>query len=145
MRNLFFAIAVLFYSVSINAQMNFRVYSFSYMQESNPNHENRITSYSKKVISNEDFKYRTFLRESKKSTEKYHIGEQQFSKKELTKLLRNCARKSGDSKEFKQYLIDENPEFSTYFSDSHTPNLYTKFKKGTLNQYVIDLINDWEN
>ncbi len=82
------------------------------------------------------------MRESRKSNEKFQIGLQNLSKKELTKLFRNCARKSKNTKEFKEYLLDSNPEFLNYFSDSDTPGLYSKFKKGTLNQYVTDLMND---
>ncbi|CAM4013055.1 hypothetical protein [Gillisia hiemivivida] len=143
MKNLFLTIAIVLYSVSITAQMNFRAYKFTYKEAIETVPENRITSYSTKVISNENFKYRAFLRESRKSNEKFQIGLQNLSKKELTKLLRNCARKSKNPEEFKDYLLDSNPEFSNYFSDSHTPVLYSKFNKGTLNQYVTDLMDDW--
>ncbi len=143
MKNLFLTIAIVLYSVSITAQMKFRAYSLSYKKGIESVPENRITSYSTKVISNENFKYRAFLRESRQSNEKFQIGQQHMSEKELTKLLRNCARKSNNPEEFKEYLMDSNPEFSNYFSDKQTQALYSKFKKGTLKQYVTDLINDW--
>lgn len=145
MKNLLLTIVIVLYSVSISAQKSFRIYNIPAEEELESLPDNIFTKYSTKVISNKDFKYRTFLREAKKSNENYQIGNQQLSKKELTKLLRKSARKSGDSEEFQQYLLNINPEFSNCFSDSHTPKLFKKFKKGTLNQYIIDLIDDWTN
>lgn len=145
MKNIFLTIVIVLYSVSITAQKSFRNYNSIEEKELDSLPDNPFNKFCIKVISNEDFKYRTFLRETRRSDVNYQIGEQQLSKKELTKLLRKCARKSGNSEEFKQYLIEINPEFSTYFSDGHTPKLYEKFRKGTLNQYIIDLIDDWSN
>tara|TARA_R100000935_G_C2819770_1_gene159145 strand:- start:398 stop:835 length:438 start_codon:yes stop_codon:yes gene_type:complete len=145
MKNLLLTITILLYYLSSSAQMDFSIYDFSVEKEIPSIHQIRITNYSNKVISDENFSYRIFLKESRRSGEKYNIGEQQLNKKDLTKLLRKFARKSGDEKEFKQYLIRENPEFINYFSDNHTPTLYTKFKKGTLNNYIVELIQDWRN
>lgn len=145
MKHILLTIVIVLYSVSITAQKSFRNYSVYEEKELDTLTDNPFNKFCTKVISDEDFKYRTFLRETKKSKVNYQIGEQQLSEKELTKLLRKCARKSGNSDEFKRYLIAINPEFSTYFSDGHTPKLYEKFRKGTLNQYIIDLIEDWSN
>ncbi|WP_155827810.1 hypothetical protein [Gillisia sp. JM1] len=56
MKNLFLTIAIVLYSVSITAQMNFRAYNFSYEKGIEALPENIITSYSTKVISKENFK-----------------------------------------------------------------------------------------
>jgi hypothetical protein len=71
------------------------------------------------------------------------IGQQTFSKKEFTKLLREGAVKSASLREFEDFLNNTNPLLTSNLSNPEIQILYQKFRQGSLNKYIDDLANSW--
>jgi len=144
MNNLYITLTLILYSISTTAQMDYRSYENLRSDEQALSVDNPIISYTADVLSEENFKYRSFLRSAKESKDTYLIGEENFSKADLTKLLRRTAKRSANSSEFNLNLTNRNAGLTAYFSQSQTDSLYRKFKKATVNMYMVNLANNWD-
>ena len=144
MKNLYITLTLILYSISTTAQMDYRSYENLRSDEQALSVDNTTISYTADVLSAENFSYRSFLRSAKESKVNYLIGKESFSKADLTKLLRRTAKRSANSSEFNLNLTNRNPGLTAYFSQRQTDSLYKKFKKATVNQYMVNLANNWD-
>lgn len=143
MKTLFLTLALVVFSVSITAQDYTRVSNTSLKTEPSTAHIYPPSKFTTDVMAKERFKYRDFVSKSRKSDENFQIGQKIYTKKQLAQLLRKKARKSVNQNQFIQFMIDENPQFASYFSNEEMVSLYQKFREGTFNKYVNDLASDF--
>ncbi len=143
MKTLFLTLALVVFSVSITAQGYTKISNTSLKTEPSIAQINSSSNFTMDVLAKERFKYRDFLSKSRKSKENFQIGRKSYTKKQLVQLLRKNARKSVNQNEFNQFMIDENPQFTSYFSKEEMVLLYQKFREGTLNKYVDELASDF--
>jgi hypothetical protein len=141
MKNLILTFTLLAYSVSLSAQ-DYAV-ALNSDSRSASKIEKGLNQFTSDILLNEEFKYRDFLRQSKTSKANFHSNGKTFTKKELTKLLRKSARSSGTYKEFQELLENTYPKFLRVLSDDEMHLLYERFRKGTFNAYIQNLIENW--
>ena len=145
MKTTFITLVLIVISVSLQAQTYTVAYHGTAKMERSKSSYNPLSGFTGKIIEKENFNYREFLREAKQSEKFYKIDNEVFTGRELIRLLRKAARKSGNPTDFKEFLKKENPSFKNYFSDKDSQLLYKKFRKGTFNKYVQDLADSWDN
>ena len=141
MKNLILTFTLLAYSVSLTAQ-DYAV-AFNSNSRSASKIEKGLNQFTSDILSNEEFKYREFLKKSKSSKVNFHLSGKTFTKQELTKLLRKSVRKAGDYKEFQQFFENTHPQFMRVLTDEEIHLLYERFRKGTFNSYIQDLAENW--
>ncbi|TVZ28044.1 hypothetical protein JM83_3131 [Gillisia sp. Hel_I_86] len=143
MKTLILTFTLLVNSVLLHAQ------DYAVVLTSNPRTAHKAANYSElthftsDVILNEEFKYRDFLKNSKKSKADFNFDGKTFTKMELTKTLRKAAITARDYKEFQKLLENNHPEFLSVLSIKEMHLLYEKFRKGSLNSYFQDLAENW--
>ncbi len=143
MKTLFLTFALIVFSVSITAQDYKKDLNSSLKNEPSVAQFNPLSDFTIDVITKEKFKYRDFVSKSRQSKDTYQIGQKVYSRIQLVELLRKNAKKSVDNVEFHKLLMQENPQFSSYFSNEEMVALYEKFRKGTIHKYVNDLASEW--
>mgnify|MGYP003109855567 FL=1 len=132
-------IALLLISISVIAQ-NFITVSNSIATDemvSSPSHQ--ISNFMVEVASENEFKYRNFLREAKNSEKIYEVGQDTFTKKELTKLLRRAAMKTNNLNEFKSFLATKNYSIANELSHQDMHSIFHLFRKNSFEKYLDDL------
>ncbi len=143
MKTLFLIIALVVFSVSITAQNYAKVSKTSIKTEPSFVQKNPSSTFTKDVLVKENFKYRDYLNNARKSDEIVQLGQKIYTTKQLAELLRKNAIKALDQKEFVQLLVKENFHFKKDFSNEELVLLYQKFREGSLKKYVEDLATDW--
>ncbi|SDR93550.1 hypothetical protein [Gramella sp. MAR_2010_147] len=145
MKTKFITLVLFVISFSLQAQTYTVAYHATPEMDRSKSYYNSLSDFTGKIIEKENFHYREFLRASKRSEKTYKIGNEIMTGRELTKLLRKSARKSGNSTDFRKLLENENPSFKNYLSDKDFQLLYKKFRKGTFNKYVQNLADNWKD
>lgn len=144
MKQIILIFTLIGFSVSSHAQTYTVAYNTVTTIEATSLRNTSVSSnFLKEIISQEDFKYRKYLKNSKDSERSYKIGHENYTKTELVKLLRKTAKRSGSTTEFKEILVRKNPSFRNYFSTSEVGILYEKFQEGTFNKYIQNLADNW--
>tara|TARA_R100000935_G_scaffold1772_3_gene5371 strand:- start:2130 stop:2549 length:420 start_codon:yes stop_codon:yes gene_type:complete len=139
MKNFILTFILLVYSVSLTAQD----YAVVLNAGSRIEKDSPLNKFTLDILSNKEFKYRDFLKQSKSSKVNFHLNGNTFTKTELTKLLRKSVRSAGSYKEFKPLFENTYPKFLRVLSDKDMTLLYEKFRKGTLNTYIQNLAEEW--
>jgi len=143
MRTLITTVALFLVTLSLHSQNYITVSSPTVQNEQVPSNIAPLSNFTNQVDSVDDFKYREFLKSAKKSDETFQLGNIEFTKTALTRLIRKGAVNSENLKEFSRYLDHRNPQFSTYLTNTEMIVLYQKFRKGSLDKYLDDLSNAW--
>ncbi len=143
MKTLFILIALVVFSTSITAQEYPKVSKTSLITEPSFAQNNPSSIFTKDVLEKENFKYRDFLNKSRKSEEIVQLGQKIYTIKQLGELLRKNSVKALNEREFVQLLVKDNNYFKKLFSNEELVLLYQKFREGSLNKYVDELVTDW--
>lgn len=143
MKTLYLTLAFLIFAASVNAQKYTMAYNDYSHKERAISNTSSLSNFKKDVISKEKFAYRDFLKQTKNNKNAIQVGQQTFTKKELTKLLRKSALKADNIEEFENLLNKDNPQFTNDFSNTELQLIYQKFREGSLHKYIDDLVSNW--
>ncbi len=143
MKNLILTFILLVYSVSLTAQDYAVVLNADSRNGAKIEKDSPLNKFTSDILSNKEFKYRDFLKQSKSSQLNFHLNGNTFTKTEFTKRLRKSARSAGSYKEFKQLLENTYSKFFRVLSDEEMHLLYERFRKGTFNAYIQNLAENW--
>ncbi len=143
MKNLILTFILLVYSVSLTAQDYAVVLNADSRNGAKIEKDSPLNKFTSDILSNKEFKYRDFLKQSKSSKVNFHLNGNTFTNTEFTKLLRKSARSAGSYKGFKQLLENTYPKFFRVLSDEEMHLLYQRFRKGTFNAYIQNLAENW--
>jgi|GEM_PF-5963874 len=139
MNYLYTTIALLLFSVSVTAQNFITVSNRVATPETISASFHQISSFIFEIESEENFKYRAFLKEAKYSKKTYHISQERYTKRELVKLFRKAAIKADDGKEFRLLLTAENFNIANELSQEDMQSIFHLFRKDSLEKYLDDL------
>ncbi|WP_010229702.1 hypothetical protein [Gillisia marina] len=143
MKTLVLTLTLLIYTVTLHSQdYAVSTKSKSKIEKSTTSYSS-LTQFTSEVISIENFKYRDYLKEAKKSNASYHLDGKIFTKVELTKLLRKNAISSESYEDFSKGIEKNYPQLKSVLSDEELQALYENFRKGALNTYIQNLTETW--
>lgn len=100
-----------------------------------------VSILATEIYETSNFDYRKFLKDAEELKERYRIGSETFTKKELIKLFRKGTRRSETVIEFETYLLNINPQFLKGISKRESVAIFNKFREGTLHAYLDSLPN----
>lgn len=139
MKNLITLFIFAFVSFSVHTQNVSTVSNNIVSTEINANDSDALKAFTLEIASQQDFKYRTFLKESKNSNQRFQVGKQLFTKTQLIKVLRKGAIRTENIGEFQNYLFNENGAIVKQFSKDQLHIIYHLFRKGSFEKYIDDL------
>lgn len=143
MKTLILTLALIISAAAVTAQ-NYAVVSNEYSQKQRAvSNYATLSNFTNDVMSKEKFVYRDFLRQSKNHKKMFKVGQKTFTKKGLTKLLREAAVKTENPNEFEVFLNQDNPLMTSGFTTTEMQLLYQKFRQGSLNKYIDNLVSNW--
>ncbi len=143
MKTLVLTLTLLIYTVTLHSQdYAVSTKSKSKIEKSTTSYSS-LTQFTSEVISIENFKYRDYLKEAKKSNANYHLNGRIFTKAELAKQLRKNAIASESYEEFNKVIRNDYPQLKSVLSDEELHVLYENFRKRSLNTYIQNLTETW--
>ena len=139
MKNLITLFIFAFVSFSVHTQNVSTVSNNIVSTEINANDADALKAFTLEIASQQDFKYRTFLKESKNYNQRFQVGKQLLTKTQLIKVLRKGAIRTENIGEFQNYLLNENGAIAKQFSKDQLHIVYHLFRKGSFEKYIDDL------
>lgn len=143
MKNSIIIFIILVYSVSLSAQDYAAVLKVESRNEAKIERANQLNEFISEILSNKEFKYRDFLKQSQNSTDRFHLNGNTLTEQQLTKLLRKNGRKAANYTEFQQFIQNTSSQFNNVLAVEEMHLLYERFKGGTINSYMEDLAENW--
>jgi len=143
MKNLILTLSILVYSVSLTAQDYAVVLNANPRDGSKIEKRNRLNNFTSDILSDKEFKYRDFLKQSKNSSVNLHLNGITLTEQQLTKLLRKNVRKAANYTEFQQLLKNTSSQFNSVLTEEEMHLLYERFQGFTIKSYMEDLAEKW--